>query len=109
VLLDSAASGVNTVEREGVSIRHPAKFVLIGSGNPEEGDLRPQLLDRFGMYAEINTIKDPLQGGARTRGVLACDCIRICVRQAGVLRGVGGWQCLKEMLVRVNEDECEGE
>jgi len=60
VLLDSAASGWNTVEREGISIKHPAKFILIGSGNPEEGELRPQLLDRFGMHAEIRTIKDPL-------------------------------------------------
>nr|YP_009497357.1 protochlorophyllide reductase magnesium chelatase subunit [Biddulphia biddulphiana]AWT40070.1 protochlorophyllide reductase magnesium chelatase subunit [Biddulphia biddulphiana] len=59
ILLDSAASGWNTVEREGISIRHPARFVLIGSGNPEEGELRPQLLDRFGMHAEIRTVKDP--------------------------------------------------
>ena len=60
ILLDSAASGWNTVEREGISIRHPAKFVLVGSGNPEEGELRPQLLDRFGMHAEIRTVKDPV-------------------------------------------------
>jgi magnesium chelatase subunit I len=60
VLLDSAASGWNTVEREGISIRHPARFVLVGSGNPEEGELRPQLLDRFGMHAEIRTVKDPI-------------------------------------------------
>ena len=59
VLLDSAASGWNTVEREGISIKHPAQFVLVGSGNPEEGELRPQLLDRFGMHAEIRTIADP--------------------------------------------------
>lgn len=59
VLLDSAASGWNTVEREGISIRHPARFVLIGSGNPEEGELRPQLLDRFGMHAEIRTVREP--------------------------------------------------
>jgi magnesium chelatase subunit I len=59
VLLDSAASGWNTVEREGISIKHPAKFILIGSGNPEEGELRPQLLDRFGMHAEIKTIREP--------------------------------------------------
>merc|ERR1711862_787835 len=59
ILLDSAASGWNTVEREGVSIKHPARFVLVGSGNPEEGDLRPQLLDRFGLYAEVRTVKDP--------------------------------------------------
>nr|YP_009314049.1 Mg chelatase subunit e [Izziella formosana]SCW22303.1 Mg chelatase subunit e [Izziella formosana] len=59
ILLDSAASGWNTVEREGISVRHPARFVLVGSGNPEEGELRPQLLDRFGMHAEIRTVKDP--------------------------------------------------
>merc|ERR1719316_2469659 len=58
VLLDSAAGGWNTVEREGISVRHPAKFILVGSGNPEEGELRPQLLDRFGMYALIKTEKD---------------------------------------------------
>ena len=60
ILLDSAASGWNTVEREGISIRHPARFVLVGSGNPEEGELRPQLMDRFGMHAEIRTVKDPI-------------------------------------------------
>jgi len=59
ILLDSAASGWNTVDREGISIRHPARFVLVGSGNPEEGELRPQLLDRFGMHAEIRTVRDP--------------------------------------------------
>ncbi len=61
VLLDSAASGWNTVEREGVSVRHPARFVLIGSGNPEEGELRPQLLDRFGMSVEVSTVRDAEQ------------------------------------------------
>nr|YP_009122268.1 magnesium-chelatase subunit ChlI [Vertebrata lanosa]AJH66026.1 magnesium-chelatase subunit ChlI [Vertebrata lanosa] len=58
ILLDAAASGWNTVEREGISIRHPSRFVLVGSGNPEEGELRPQLLDRFGMHAEIRTVRD---------------------------------------------------
>lgn len=58
VLLDVAASGTNVVEREGISVRHPARFVLVGSGNPEEGDLRPQLLDRFGLHARIITITD---------------------------------------------------
>ncbi len=55
LLLDVAASGENLVEREGLSIRHPARFVLIGSGNPEEGELRPQLLDRFGLSIEVGT------------------------------------------------------
>ncbi|NEU11063.1 magnesium chelatase ATPase subunit I [Methylobacterium sp. BTF04] len=58
LLLDVAASGVNTVEREGLSIRHPARFVLVGSGNPEEGELRPQLLDRFGLAVEVTTPTD---------------------------------------------------
>jgi len=55
LLLDVAASGENVVEREGLSLRHPARFVLVGSGNPEEGDLRPQLLDRFGLAVEVRT------------------------------------------------------
>ena len=55
LLIDVAASGENLVEREGLSVRHPARFVLIGSGNPEEGELRPQLLDRFGLSVEIRT------------------------------------------------------
>jgi magnesium chelatase subunit I len=58
LLLDVAVSGVNVVEREGLSLRHPARFVLVGSGNPEEGDLRPQLLDRFGLHAKITTLQD---------------------------------------------------
>jgi len=58
LLLDVAASGENVVEREGLSIRHPARFVLIGSGNPEEGELRPQLLDRFGLSVEVKTPTD---------------------------------------------------
>jgi magnesium chelatase subunit I len=55
LLLDVAASGENVVEREGLSIRHPARFVLVGTGNPEEGELRPQLLDRFGLSVEVKT------------------------------------------------------
>ena len=58
LLLDVAASGVNLVEREGLSVRHPARFVLIGSGNPEEGELRPQMLDRFGLAVEVKTPQD---------------------------------------------------
>ena len=57
-LLDVAASGVNVVEREGLSVRHPARFVLVGSGNPEEGELRPQLLDRFGLSLDVRTPRD---------------------------------------------------
>jgi magnesium chelatase subunit I len=58
LLLDVAASGENVVEREGLSIRHPARFVLVGSGNPEEGELRPQLLDRFGLSVEVTSPRD---------------------------------------------------
>ena len=56
VLLDAAAMGVNTVEREGISVSHPARFILVGTMNPEEGELRPQLLDRFGLVVEISGI-----------------------------------------------------
>jgi magnesium chelatase subunit I len=55
LLIDVAASGENVVERDGLSVRHPARFVLVGSGNPEEGELRPQLLDRFGLCVEVRT------------------------------------------------------
>ena len=58
LLLDVAQSGENVVERDGLSIRHPARFVLVGSGNPEEGDLRPQLLDRFGLSVEVRSPQD---------------------------------------------------
>ena len=58
VLLDAAAMGVNVVEREGVSVWHPARFILVGTMNPEEGDLRPQLLDRFGLCVDVTGIRD---------------------------------------------------
>lgn len=58
LLLDVAATGYNKVERESISVEHPARFVLIGSGNPEEGELRPQLLDRFGLHVEVTTEND---------------------------------------------------
>lgn len=61
LLLDSAAMGVNIVEREGISFTHPARFILIGTMNPEEGDLRPQLLDRFALAVEIHGIRDARQ------------------------------------------------
>lgn len=59
LLLDAAAMGVNTVEREGISYSHPARFVLVGTMNPEEGSLRPQLLDRFGMVVDVEGERDP--------------------------------------------------
>jgi magnesium chelatase subunit D len=58
-LLDAAAMGVNTVEREGISFRHPARFILVGTMNPEEGELRPQLLDRFGLCVDIEGVREP--------------------------------------------------
>lgn len=61
LLLDSAAMGVNVVEREGISFSHPARFILVGSMNPEEGDLRPQLLDRFALSVEVRGIHDPAE------------------------------------------------
>lgn len=59
VLLDAAATGRNNVERESISIEHPSQFVLVGSGNPEEGELRPQLQDRFGLHVEVTTENSP--------------------------------------------------
>ncbi|RLE82331.1 MAG: magnesium chelatase [Thermoprotei archaeon] len=58
-ILDAAAFGWNVVEREGISLKHPAKFILVGTMNPEEGELRPQLLDRFSISVRINTLRDP--------------------------------------------------
>jgi len=58
-LLDAAAMGVNTVEREGVSFSHPARFILVGTMNPEEGDIRPQLLDRFGLCVDVEAVREP--------------------------------------------------
>ena len=60
-LLDSAAGGVNVVEREGVRFEHPARFSLVGTMNPEEGELRPQLLDRFGLCVDVEGIADPAE------------------------------------------------
>jgi len=61
ILLDAAVSGVNLVEREGISVSHPARFILIGTMNPEEGELRPQLLDRFGLSVGVNNLADPAE------------------------------------------------
>ena len=58
LLLDSAAMGVNVVEREGISFQHPARFILVGTMNPEEGELRPQLLDRFALSVDVHGLAD---------------------------------------------------
>ena len=63
LLLDAAALGTNYVERDGVSVRHAARFLLVGTMNPEEGELRPQLLDRFGLTVEAAAPRDPAQPG----------------------------------------------
>ncbi|MGI8810191.1 MAG: ATP-binding protein [Acidimicrobiales bacterium] len=73
VLLDVAVSGVNRVEREGISHAHPSRFVLIGSMNPEEGDLRPQLLDRFGLAADVTAPVDPAERAEAVRRRMAFD------------------------------------
>lgn len=75
-LLDAAASGVNHVERDGVSHAHPAQFVLVGSMNPEEGELRPQLLDRFGLVVDVRSSTDPAQRAEAVRRRLAHDAGR---------------------------------
>lgn len=84
LLLDVAASGENVVEREGLSIRHAAAFVLVGSGNPEEGELRPQLLDRFGLSVEVASptrIEDRIEV-IRRRDAYECDHDRFMKRWA---------------------------
>ena len=73
VLLDVAASGINVVERDGISHRHPARFVLIGTMNPEEGELRPQLLDRFGLNVAMNSQPQPTERSEVIRRRLAFD------------------------------------
>jgi magnesium chelatase subunit D len=70
VLLDVAAMGINTVQREGLSVSHPARVTLIGTMNPEEGDLRPQLLDRFGMMVDVSAPTDPVERAAVVRSRL---------------------------------------
>jgi magnesium chelatase subunit I len=96
LLLDVSTTGENVVEREGLSVRHPARFVLVGSGNPEEGDLRPQLLDRFGLSVDVVTPSDP---DARVEAVLRRDAFdrdpegfarRWARSEAGVRRRVAG-------------------
>lgn len=80
LLLDVAASGENLVEREGLSVRHPSRFVLVGSGNPEEGELRPQLLDRFGLSVDVTApteIKDRVEV-VRRREAFEADPTGFC-------------------------------
>lgn len=99
LLLDVAASGRNVVEREGVSVTHPARFVLVGSGNPEEGELRPQLLDRFGLHVRTETIQDIAQRVEiiRRRDEFERD-------PAGFAKAMAAEQeCLRQRLIRARE------
>ncbi|MFY9927393.1 MAG: ATP-binding protein, partial [Streptosporangiaceae bacterium] len=73
LLLDAAALGVNYVEREGVSVRHPSRFLLVGTMNPEEGELRPQLLDRFGLTVQVTASHDPAERAEVVRRRLAYE------------------------------------
>ncbi len=73
LLLDAAALGTSYVEREGVSVRHAARFLLVGTMNPEEGELRPQLLDRFGLTVEVRATRDPLERAEVVRRRLAYE------------------------------------
>jgi len=94
--LDAAANGVHRVEREGVSATHPARFVLVGTMNPEEGELRPQLLDRFGLAADVTTPREPAERAAIVRRRVAFD--------AGPAAFTAGWEAeearLRERIVR---------
>ena len=90
LLLDAAAMGVNTVEREGISVSHPARFILVGTMNPEEGELRPQLLDRFGLVVEIAGLRDVADRVAIMERRLAYD--------ADALDFMAAWQPAEEML-----------
>lgn len=81
-LLDAATTGINVVEREGISFAHPARFLLIGTMNPEEGNLRPQLLDRFGLSVEVGGLKDPVQriDVVKRRIAFETDAAAFCAR-----------------------------
>jgi Mg-chelatase subunit ChlI len=84
ILLDAAASGTNVVEREGISFSHPARFLLVGTMNPEEGDLRPQLADRIGLHVEVEPLRDPeLRGDViRRREAFTADPEALAARFA---------------------------
>jgi magnesium chelatase subunit D len=98
VLLDVAASGVNRIEREGVSHAHASRFVLVGSMNPEEGDLRPQLLDRFGLAVDVRTPATVEERAAALRRRLAFDADPASVvaavegQETDVMSRLAGWR-----------------
>jgi len=92
VLLDSAAMGVNTIEREGISFSHQARFTLVGTMNPEEGELRPQLLDRFGLCINIEGIRDPDQRVevVKRRGAFEDDPVKFAGKWSGESKKIAG-------------------
>ena len=96
LLLDSAAMGVNVVEREGISFQHPARFILVGTMNPEEGELRPQLLDRFALSVEVRGLTDPADRMAILERHIAFD--------ADAERFYQEWQPAEQKLARQIED-----
>jgi len=99
VLLDSAALGVNVVEREGISFAHPARFILIGTMNPEEGEIRPQLLDRFGLQVSVEAIENPDDRIAIVRTAEAFE-----IDQAGFAARFGDQQeALRDAIIRARE------
>lgn len=99
LLLDASATGTNRVEREGVSLEHPSRFVLVGSGNPEEGELRPQLLDRFGLFTEVRTVADVDE---RVEIVELCE--RFAADPAGFAEAFAGEQdALRRRLARARK------
>lgn len=92
VLLDAAAMGINTVEREGISFQHPARFILVGTMNPEEGDLRPQLLDRFALCVDVAGVHDAVARMAIMERNLAYEQDAACFYEA--------WRPQEQMLAR---------
>jgi magnesium chelatase subunit D len=92
LILDAAASGVNVVEREGVSVRHPSRFILVGTMNPEEGELRPQLLDRFGLCVDLEAPAEPLARLAvvKAREAFDADPAGFAARHSGAQGELAG-------------------
>ena len=95
LLLDASVTGTNKVEREGVSLEHPSRFVLVGSGNPEEGELRPQLLDRFGLFTEVRTVS-----GVDERVEIVERCERFAADPSGFVEAFAREQELRRRLTR---------
>lgn len=110
LLLDAAAMGVNVVEREGISFSHPARFILVGTMNPEEGDLRPQLLDRFALCVDIQGVRDPIARIAIMERNLAYEadsdgfCEEWATREQSLSREIA---CARELLPQVQYSQSD--